>query len=101
MRETLTNASFIKWSHHGHESGSQTYQRAHSDDHQGEFPAPDEAHHEPEDEGGDPLDEDTHLVGDGVVDLVDVTEERKKYLKKRLQFMYCACYVYILRVIDS
>lgn len=73
----LTNASFRKCSHHGHESGSQAYKRAHSYDHQGELPAPDEAHHEPEDEGGDPLDEDRHLVSNGVVDLVDVTEERK------------------------
>ena len=60
-----------------HEPGSHADEGAGGQDDQGELPASDEAHAEAAHEGGEPLDEDAHLVGDGVVDLVDVavTEE--------------------------
>ena len=56
-----------------HEASSQSDEGACRKDDQGELPASDEAHAEATDEGGEALDEDAHLVRDGVVDLVDVT----------------------------
>ena len=45
-----------------------TDERAGSDDDEGQLPALDEAHAEAAYEGGEALDEDAHLVRDGLVD---------------------------------
>lgn len=60
-------------SHQSHQSSSYTNQRTHCYDHQSQLPAPNESNHEAKHKSGDPLNEDRHLVSNGIVNLVDVT----------------------------
>ena len=62
----------------GHKSGSHSNQWAHCYDHQGQLPPTNESNHEAKHKCGDPLNEDRHLVSDGVVDLVDITAKEQK-----------------------
>jgi len=58
--------------YHSHESSSYANQRAHCYDHQRQLPSTNESNHEAKHERRHPLNEDRHLVSDGVVDLVDI-----------------------------
>lgn len=62
--------------HHCHQSSTESDQRAHGNYHQSQFPAAHESNHEAKNEGGEPLDEDGHLICDSRVYLVDITAER-------------------------
>ena len=64
--------------YHSHESGTETNQWADSYDHQSHLPATYESNHEAKHKRGDPLNEDRHLVRDGIVELVHVTVKKQK-----------------------
>lgn len=68
-------------SYHGHQCSSYTKQGAHCYDHQSQLPAPNESNHEAKHKCREPLNENRHLISDGIVDLVDVTKINKAVLK--------------------
>lgn len=64
---------FSLYSHQSHESRSEADQRRHRYNDQRELPAPREAQKKTAHKCGKPLDENPHLIGDGIIYLVDVT----------------------------
>lgn len=80
--------------YHGHKSSSYTNQRAHCYDHHSQLPSADESNHEAKHKCRDPLNEDRHLVSDGIVDLVDITVKEQETLsrvKHSLSFALITC----------
>lgn len=63
--------------HHSHQSSSHTNQRAHCNDHQSQLPPTHETNHEAKHKRREPLNEDRHLISNGTVDLVDITEKEQ------------------------
>lgn len=65
-------------SYQSHESSSNSNQRTGGDDDQRQLPPFNEANAEAAYKGGEALHKDGHLVGDGIVDLVDVAVKKKQ-----------------------
>lgn len=65
--------------YHCHQASSYSNQWAHCYDYQSQFPSTNESNHEAKYKCRDPLDEDTHLVGDGIIDLVDITAKEQRH----------------------
>lgn len=66
--------------HHCHKPSSYSNQWAHRYDHQSQLPSANESDHEAKHKCREPLDEDRHLVRNGVIDLVDITaKEQRNY----------------------
>lgn len=69
-------------SHQSHEAGSNADQRTGRNDDERQLPPFDKSDAEPAHKGGEALHEYGHLVGNGVVDLVDVTGGKKNVFDK-------------------